>query len=124
MKRLIPAGILLVFVILTYFLSTTYILKSCNSTLELVETAINEYTENNLAKEISKEIKDYWQKEEKILSLFVNHKHIDEVELAISSMIVYASEKDNVLFYENADKIKVLIHQIKEETKISTHSIF
>lgn len=124
MKRLIPAGILLALVILTYILSTTYITKSCNSTLDLIETAINEYKENKVAKERSKEIKKYWQKEEKILSFFVNHNHIDEVEQAISSMTVYSDQKDNILFYEYADRIKVLLHQIKEETKITTHSIF
>ena len=51
-------------------------------------------------------------------------KHIDEIELAISTLTVYAKEKDNILFYEYADTIEILLHQIVEETKITTHSIF
>ncbi len=124
MKRLIPASILLALVILTYILSTTYITKSCDSTLDLLKTTVSEYKEQKTAVEKSKEIKKYWQKEEKILSFFVNHDHIDEVEQAISTLNVYAKEKDNVLFFEYADTIEVLLHQIKEETKITTHSIF
>lgn len=124
MKRLIPASILLGLVILTYILSTTYISNSCDSTLEKLNETINVYNEHKTAEEKAENIKKFWQKEEKILSFFVNHEHIDKVEQAISSLTVYAKEKDNILFYEYADLIKVLLHQIKEETKITTHSIF
>ncbi len=124
MKRLIPASILLALVILTYILSTKYITNSCESTLDLLEKTVNEYRENKTAEKSSEKIKKYWQKEEKILSFFVNHEHIDDVEQAISSLTVYAKEKDNVLFYEYADTIEVLLHQIEEETQITTHSIF
>ena len=124
MKRLIPASILLALVILTYILSTTYITSSCDSTSKVLKETVEEYKENKTAEKTSKKMKEYWQKEEKILSFFVNHEHIDEVEQAISSLNVYAKEKDNILFYEYADTIDVLLHQIKEETKITTHSIF
>ena len=124
MKRLIPAAILLCLVVLTYILSLKYITKSCDETNMLLQKAINEYEKNKTAEKSSKDVKDFWQKEEKILSFFVNHDHIDDVEQAISSLTIYAKEKDNILFYEYADTIRVLLHQIKEETKITTHSIF
>lgn len=124
MKRLIPASILLALVILTYIISTAYITSSCDSTSELLKETVAEYKENKTAEIPSEKMKKYWQKEEKMLSFFVNHNHIDEVEQAISSLNVYAKEKDNILFYEYADTIEVLLHQIKEETKITFHSIF
>ena len=124
MKRLIPAAILLCLVVLTYILSLKYITKSCDETNMLLQKTISEYEKNKTAEKSSKDVKDFWQKEEKILSFFVNHDHIDDVEQAISSLTIYAKEKDNILFYEYADTIRVLLHQIKEETKITTHSIF
>ena len=124
MKRLIPAGIIFALVVLTYFLSTEYITKSCENTNELLQKSVEAYKENHTAEKETEKIKKFWQKEEKILSFFVNHEHIDEIEQAISTLNVYAKEKDNVLFYEYADTIKVLLHQIVEETKITTHSIF
>lgn len=124
MKRLIPAAILLCLVVLTYILSLKYITKSCDETNILLQKTISEYEKNKTAEKSSKDVKDFWQKEEKILSFFVNHDHIDDVEQAISSLTIYAKEKDNILFYEYADTIRILLHQIKEETKITTHSIF
>ena len=124
MKRLIPASIIFVLVILTYFLSLNYITKSCDNTNKLLDKSVSAYKQNNTAEKEAKEIKKFWQKEEKILSFFVNHEHIDEIEQAISTLNVYAKEKDNILFYEYADTIKVLLHQIVEETRITTHSIF
>jgi hypothetical protein len=124
MRRLIPASIIFALVILTYFFSTKYITKSCESTTKLLQKSVEAYKENHTAEKETEKIKKFWQKEEKTLSFFVNHEHIDEIELAISTLNVYAKEKDNVLFYEYADTIKVLLHQIVEETKITTHSIF
>ncbi len=124
MKRLIPAGILLLLVILSYALSLTYITKSCDKTKDLINQSIEIYSQNKTAENKTKEIKEYWQKEEKMLSFFVNHTHIDKIEQAISTLNIYAKEEDNVLFYEYADLIKVMLHQIEEETRITVHSIF
>ena len=124
MKRLIPASILFVLVIVTYIASLSYITKSCNTTINMLDDTIKTYKEEKNAEDNAKNLKKYWEKEEKILSLFINHNHIDEVEQSISSLNVYAKEKDNVIFYEYADKIRVLLHQIIEDTKLSAHSIF
>ncbi len=124
MKRLIPASIIFVLVILTYFLSLNHITKSCENTNKLLDKSVEAYKENQTAEKEAEKIKKFWQKEEKTLSFFVNHEHIDEIEQAISTLNVYAKEKDNILFYEYADAIRVLLHQIVEETKITTHSIF
>jgi cAMP phosphodiesterase len=124
MKRLIPASIIFVIVIITYILSLNYITKSCESTNKLLDKSVEAYKENHTAEKEAEKIKKYWQKEEKILSFFVNHDHIDQIEQAISTLNVYAKEKDNILFYEYADTIRVLLHQIVEETRITTHSIF
>ena len=124
MKRLIPASIIFILVVLTYLLSLKYITNSCKSTNQLLDKAVSAYKQNQTAENEAKDIEKFWQKEEKILSFFVNHNHIDQIEQTISTLNVYAKEKDNILFYEYADTIKVLLHQIIEETKITTHSIF
>lgn len=124
MKRLIPASIIFVLVILSYVLSLNYITNRCNRTNELLEESVAVYKENETAVKEAEKIEKYWQKEEKYLSFFINHDHIDEIEQAISTLNVYAKEKNNILFYEYADTIKVLLHQIMEETKITIHSIF
>lgn len=125
MKRLIAAGILLVLVITSYILSFFYIKNTCAEIKDMVIKCEQEY-ENDIEKcyETSKELQDIWSKKEMILSFFVNHDRVDEVELAISSLKVYSNKPNNDIFYEYSGQIKMLLHQLKEDSEISTHSIF
>lgn len=124
MKRLIIAAVLLALVIATYLSSLYYITDSCGKAENLLETSVSVYKQEKTAEKEAKNLEKYWDKKEKTLSVFVNHDRIDDIEKAISLLNVYAKTKDNELFYEYADNVKVLIHQIMEDTKITMHSIF
>ncbi len=123
MKRLIVAGLLLVFIGVAYLTSLKYITKSCEKTKQLLETSITAYSKEGTAESKVKKIKEFWDKKEKVLSVFVNHNRIDDIEKSISSLSIYAKEKNNILFYEYADEIKILLHQMLEDTKVSMHSV-
>ncbi len=122
MKRLIVASILLILVFATYFLSLFYIMNTCEESVKLLEGAIEEYSLNENKK--AQNLKKYWDKKEKLLSVFVNHEKIDDIEEEISLLNIYSKQKDNALFYASAEQINVLFHQIKEDNVISAHSIF
>lgn len=124
MKRLIIAGLLLVLVIATYLTSLFYITDSCDNAKNMVEKTIQVYSENKTAENNAKLLEKFWNKREPLLSVFVNHDRIDDIETAISLLNVYAKIPENELFYEYADNVKILIHQIMEDTKFTMHSIF
>ncbi len=124
MKRLIIAGVIFILVVATYLTSLFYITDSCEKAKKLLDNSVSVYKQEKTAVKEAKEFEDYWDKREKTLSVFVNHDRIDDIEKAISLLNIYAKEKDNILFYEYADTVEVLIHQIMEDTKITTHSIF
>ena len=124
MKRLIIAGVIFILVIATYLTSLFYITKSCDKAKNLLKNTVAVYMQEKTAEKQAKEFEEYWDKREKTLSVFVNHDRIDDIERAISLLNIYAKEKDNILFYEYADTVEVLIHQIMEDTKITMHSIF
>ncbi len=124
MKRLIPASIIFVLVIITYLTSLFYITNSCEEAKKLLDNSITVYKNEKEAEKEAKELENYWDKKEKTLSVFVNHDRIDDIEKAISLLNVYAKQKDNELFFEYADTVKILLHQIMEDTKITMHSIF
>ena len=124
MKRLIPAAILFVLVITAYITSLLYITNSCDKTKALLDVSVTAYKENKTAQKEAKEIENFWNKKEPLLSVFVNHDRIDDIETAISLLNVYAKMPDNDLFYEYADNVKILIHQIMEDTEFTMHSIF
>ncbi len=124
MKRLIIAAVLFVLVIITYLSSLYYINNSCKTARNLLDNSVTVYKSQHTAEPEAQKLEKYWDQKEKTLSVFVNHDRIDDIEKAISLLNVYAKSKDNELFYEYAENVKVLIHQIMEDTKVSMHSVF
>ena len=124
MKRIIPAVIILIIVIGSYIGSYIYINNVCDTVKEGIDACLNEYKEHGTAKADAKWLENYWDEKEKILSFFVNHAMIDEVEMAISNIKLHASFKENYMFYDACDNAKTLLHQIMEDTSISAHSVF
>ncbi|MGN0451782.1 MAG: DUF4363 family protein [Acutalibacteraceae bacterium] len=123
MKRLIAAGILLAAVVTAYISSLVYITKTSNEAKEIIIRCEEAYNDGK-AQESAEELSELWDKKEKVLSFFVNHSRIDDIELEISSLLLYSKTEDEILFYEHIEALKMMIHQIKEDTRISFHSIF
>lgn len=123
MKRLIAAGILLAAVIAAYVSSFMYITKTCDETKEIILRCEKAYNEGEAYK-YAEELNNLWDEKEKALSFFMNHDRIDDIELEISSLLLYSKTKEEILFYEHIETLKMLLHQVKEDTRISVHSIF
>lgn len=123
MKRLISAGILLAAVITAYVLSLIYITKTCDETKEIILRCEEAYNDGNAYK-YAEELSNLWDEKENTLSFFMNHDRIDDIELEISSLLLYSKTSKEILFYEHIETLKMLLHQVKEDTKISIHSIF
>ena len=124
MKRLIAAAVLTVFIFVVYFGSYFYVVKTCKETKILLEDCVKTYKTYGTAKEKAFELKTQWDKKEKILSFFVNHDLIDEVEINISNLYTYSKDTKNYTFFQFAQTVKTRLHQIIEEAKLSTHSVF
>lgn len=124
MKRLISAGILFAFVVAAYVSSFIYIKKTCNETIELVRLCEENYKDGKNAYETAEKIDEIWVDKEQTLSFFVNHDRIDEVELELSSLLLYSRTDNEILFYEHIETLKMLLFQIKEDSMINAHAIF
>ncbi len=123
MKRLIAATILFIFVTASYITGYAYINKTCKTANRLLEECINIYDDNNNAYSATEKLNNFWSEKEGTLSVFANHSSIDEIELAISSMLVYSDKKDNEIFYEYSSTVKTLLHQLLEDSTPNMHSI-
>lgn len=123
MRRLIAAVILLIFIISAYFTGFIFISNTCDTADDLLKNCISSYNEGNNAKTQAKQLEKYWTKKEKLLSIFADHKEIDEIELAISNLTIYSSTTQKELFSEYSKTVKTLLHQLKEDIIPSIHSI-
>ena len=123
MKRLIAAVVIAVIVTEIHFTGNIYIknvIKECNVQLETIVTDYKKYIS---PKEHADKLKKYWAENEDYLSVFARHDNIDEIELAIDTLAVYAETKDSEIFYEYSGTVKTLLHQLYEDNSFSMHSI-
>lgn len=123
MKRLIVALILSVFIVVSLIFSIFYVKAVCKETKEMLNECISAYDNNHKSYEKADTLSKYWEKQEKFLSIFVNHESLDEVESAIKSLKDYSDTDDNEIFYEYSGSVEMLIHQLLEDTLPGIHSI-
>lgn len=124
MKRLIAAGVLLIFLTTAYFTGYFYISKTCEEANKLLTECVLAYENNDNAEEKTKKMEEFWSKKEKTLSIFTNHSSIDNIELSIHSLLIYSSSSQKDLFREYSGRVKTQLHQLMEDTVPGAHSIF
>jgi len=124
LKRLIAAAILTVTVIGIYLGGYFVINDVCDNANIMLKNCINAYNKGENAEKKAEELEKYWSKKEKILSVFSNHSEIDEIEMAIRLMKLYSKTKENEIFNEYCGTVKVMLHQMIEDTVPNMHSIF
>lgn len=124
MKRLIAAAILTVFVITVYFSGFFLINNICDDANNILEECINAYNSGENAAEKAEKLEKFWSKKEKILSVFSNHSEIDDIETAIRLLKLYSITEEKEIFSEYCGTVKVMLHQMVEDTVPNMHSIF
>ena len=123
MKRLIAAAVLTLFVAAVHFGGNMYIIKVIKESNVMLDKCVSEYNEQTSPKETAYELKKYWNENEDFLSIFARHDNIDEIELAIDTLAIYAETRYSEFFYEYSGAVKSLLHQLYEDNSFSMHSI-
>ncbi|MDO4608221.1 MAG: DUF4363 family protein [Clostridia bacterium] len=117
MKRLIPAAIILIFVIVICITAHTCIDRACDQTIVDIERF---YKEEMSGKELEK----IWRDRKEEMSLFVNHEFLDEVSVYIGQLTL-SSEEDDIPELDMAYKnIKTTLSLIKAEQTLALHSFY
>lgn len=124
MKRLIAAAILTVTVIGIYLSGYFVINNVCDEANKILKECINAYNQGENAEIKAEKLEKYWSKKEKILSVFSNHSEIDEIETAIRLMKLYSKTNENEIFNEYCGTVKVMLHQMIEDSVPNMHSVF
>ncbi len=115
MKRLIAAALLLLAVFAVYVIGSLNISKTCKASEELLDSCLTAYENGEDAGVYCEKLEKLWEKREKTLSIFTNHAVLDEMELSVKELALHVGYADNKFFYDYHTKIKMLIHQIKED---------
>ena len=126
MKSVISALLIFIFIIITSVSSIVYVNRAVDEMLQFVYK--NEiYFSKSMWEEAENEIKkleEVWAKKIPVLSVFLNHTILSEVNTAVSKLknAVKIREKDD-FFYER-DNVVLTLLNLKEQQKISAENIF
>lgn len=116
MKRLIPAVIILLSVIVVCNISHNYVNNVCDKTTENIENYHNKEIDSDT-------LEKNWECQKEKLGIFVNHGLLDDISMSIGKLTLYDTRSDN-RFYEAYRDIQTTLEMIKEEQKFGLHSFY
>ncbi len=116
MKRLIPAAIILVFIISICICAHICVDRACQKTIDDIEN----YHNKNIT---AAQLENSWKKRKDQMALFVNHGFLDKVSVYIGQLTI--STDDNSPEFDSVYKnIESVISLIKAEQKFALHSFY
>ncbi len=126
MNRMIISAVAVLLVLVTATVGLISLKKSCEKLAdaldEIKETAIEKDREK--AKELTNKTIELWSKEEKIISLLIDHREIDEIEQTIKSLSVFARQNDMKRLEENSSVAAERVRHIIDKEKVSAENVF
>lgn len=126
MNRIAVSIAVLILVIAIAFFGIMSLDASCKKLAEALDeikqTAVTGDREKAIA--LTDNILDIWDKEEKKISLLVNHEEIDDIEQTIKSLPVYARQDNMEKLEEKSSIAAERVRHIRDKEKISAQNVF
>lgn len=126
MKRLIPAGIILIFIVTLCVGSNVYVKKTCKQTITDIEDYYTECitSDKNSINSLSQNLKSEWNSRKDKLELFVNHTFLDNISLQITKLITHIVNENHESALLDFEQIKELFEQVISEQTFSLNSFY
>ncbi len=116
MKRLIPAAIILVFIISICICAHICVDRACKKTIDDIE---NYYNQNITGAQLE----NNWKERKEQMALFVNHGFLDKISVYIGQLTIDTNNSlpESYTVYKNIESV---ISLIKAEQKFALHSFY
>ena len=126
MKSVISAVVIFIFIVVTGLFSTIYVDNVTKEMLQIVYK--NEKYFSNLkwkdAEDVILKLEEYWANKRSVLSVFINHTNLSEVDIAVAKLKNATKMRENTDFFYETDNLVLALLSINEQQKISIENIF
>jgi len=126
MKQLLILLVTLAIIIIPGIWEISYLKESSNYFLadinNLYQTVQREDYE--LADKESKDIKKTWEKIEKVWSLFIDDRKMEDIEEELVSFVSYIESKERIELKASYDRLKSSVREISEYECLNVENIF
>lgn len=117
MKRLIPAGIILIFIVSLCIFSHLYVDRICEQTLDDINAYYNQIITADT-------LQNSWQQRKEQMAIFVNHGFLDKISVYIGQLALTTEENNHSASDTVYKNIQTVLSLIKEEQKFELHSFY
>lgn len=126
MKRIIPASLILISVILICIFGNYYVKNVCRDLKSDLSECIDAFSDgdNEKAAVYADDINKRWQSEKKGLAVFVNHAFIDEISVSANALPYYLRLKSDEMVYGEYSNILVAIRHIVSEHSVTADNFY
>ena len=126
MKRLIAACILLLFIIVIGCVGSFTVLNTVKNYKNKIEDCEKLYSNGDTknAQKTADNFKKEWYETTKRISLFTNHRTLDDISILSGTLAEAAKEKNDFDFYSAAESIKTELNLIYKEQSFNIESLY
>ena len=126
MKRLIPAGVLAVFIVVICVLSNITVTRTIKKFENKIEKCENLYEvgQYEQATKTAEDFKSKWKKVSKVVSVYSNHCPLDDISMFASVLPEAINEKNDFEFKSTVNQIKTALSTIKGEQTLTLESLY
>ena len=126
MKRLVPAAVLLIFIIIICALSNFTIYKSIRIAKGEIEKCEQLYKREKFedAVDCAQKFKEHWIKSNKLVSVYSNHCPLDDITKLSGILPVAIKEKNDFEFASAISQLKTAFDIIYKEQSFTLQSLY
>ena len=126
MKRLIPAAVLVLFIIIICIISSKTVINSVNAANESLRNCERLFSTGSLkeATAAANDFKENWKTQSKLISLFSNHCSLDDINLLAASLPDSVAAGKAYEFNASVSKIKLTLDMIYNEHSFTVDSLY
>lgn len=117
MKRLIPATIILAFIISICICANIYVNRTCDQTIQDIKSYYNQTI-------TATQLETNWQERKENMALFVNHDFLDKISVYIGQLTVTSNNSSSPEFNIICKNIESNLSLVKAEQKFGLHSLY
>ena len=125
MKNVLYSFIIFIILLMSVFFSINYLNNACNS-LEALDTSLETLIEGSSwdnAYDTSLQLMDNWDNYSKVITIFVNHAEIDNINNELWKLTQYTKFKNRDESMASVHTIKFYLGHIREMEKVNIQNI-
>ncbi|MBQ6143771.1 MAG: DUF4363 family protein [Clostridia bacterium] len=119
MKKVLWAGILAVFSVISCIFLMFYIINISDKTVDSIKSIQQDFSTSNFksAHKKAEKLNDYWEENQHILSIMVHHEMLEEIEQSITlikTSIDISQDPKNDNFWIESNKATIYLENLRE----------